>query len=537
MERRYLSLWFPFLATDSLLRRGLYSREDPLALTAEDHGRSVVTASNQSARQEGITPGMTLAMARAICSNLNHQEDAPEETARLLEKTADWCDRFTPLVGLDGGDGLMLDVSGCAHLHGGEESFLAHVQDSLKGQGFEVRAAIAETPSAAAALARYGRGNPIVPSGKVRESLSDLPVAALGQTADVTESLLTVGLDRLARLYEIPRASLASRYGMDPALKLDRMLGYLPDPISPRPHKSPYQVRLAFPDPVGHAEDIRQAVLDLLEEICTRLEADRRGARQFCLRILKTGNQEQRILVGTMAPSCHAGHLMRLFEEKLAHVEPGFGIDCFLLSASRTDPLQAVQSPISHFSGTRRAASKDKSNPSNRDEAGILELADRLRNRLGPKSVYHLSTRDSHLPDRAQILKPGYGAVARQLKVAELPEDGWPGTAPRPIRLLCPPVSVQLLSLADPDQTGSPSVSCEGLEQGITAFRWLGETRRIRRYNGPERISPDWWQARPDWYGLRDYYRVEDDRGRRYWLYREQVKKGECRWFLHGIFQ
>jgi len=526
MEKRYLSIWLPFLATDRLHRRGEVSRDLPLVLTREDHGRSVVTAVNPRAMAQGLTLEMTLAMAKAICADLIHLEDEPAQAARLLEKLADWCDRFTPLVALNGkGDSLILDVSGCCHLYGGERAFIDHAADSLKGQGFIARMALASTPGAARAFARHGRDRMIVAAPDTRKELSGLPVAALGEGASVVESLTTVGLETLGHLYAIPRAALANRYGMGPARSLDRMLGDLPDPISPRPHKNPYRARLAFPDPIGQAEDIQQAVLDLMEEVCQRLEDDRRGARQFHLRILKTDNTEQRIAVGTGAPSHHAPHLMRLFAEKLTGVEPGFGIDCFLLSASVTEPVRDIQSRIGRALETQ---DEEKDAPAVRD-MGLIELADRLRNRLGPKSVFSLAARASHLPDRAQIHE--ISGAGHQLAVEPLPAGGWPQTAQRPIRIFSPPHAVQLLALA------SGKVESM-LVAGQSAFRWRGTSHHIRHVKGPERIAPDWWMPRPGWQGARDYYRVEDETGGRYWLYRERDKaSGETRWFLHGVFR
>ncbi|RED50774.1 DNA polymerase Y family protein [Aestuariispira insulae] len=520
MEKRYLSLWFPYLATDHVHRRGLVDRDQPFVLTREDHGRSIIVAANPKARREGMAVEMPLAMARAICGDLVHGEEDVAETARLLEKMADWCDRFSPLVALDAPDGLMLDVSGCAHLYGGKEAFMETVRLSLKGQGFLVCAAMAPTPGAARAIARYGRNGMILGREGMKAALAALPVTALNQDRTATESLMTVGLVTLGHLYEIPRAALANRYGMGPALALDKMLGDLPDPISPRPHKSPYAARLAFPDPVGRAEDIHQAVLDLLSEVCQRLEDDRLGARQFCLRILKTDNGEQHFLVGTGAPARDPRHIMRLFEEKLTLVEPGFGIDCFLLSVSRMEPMAASQAPM----GSALTAPGEKGKT--RAGAELIELADRLRNRLGAGAVYGLEPRNSHLPDRAQALGVGIGArLAREA----LPKGGWPQQTARPVRLISPAEPVVLLSLAGEDQAM--------IRPGETAFRWRGRIRRVMKLAGPERIAPDWWQDRAGWRGARDYYRVEDDTGARYWLYREGGRAGQTRWFLQGLFR
>lgn len=518
-ERRFLCLWLPRLATDRLQVEGRLDA-GPAATVQTVGNATYLAALNGAGQGQGLRPGMTLASARAICPALQTLPAEPEWDRAFLEDLALWCDRFTPLVALDGSDGIMLDIAGCAHLFdgagmNGESAMMREAREGLAMRGVSAAAAVAATSGAAAALARYG-GRPafrLGPDKKLSDALSPLPVAALcavdpGIGGDVLEGLARVGLRCIGDLIGLPRASLASRFGLALAGALDKALGTAPRPIDPRPLMLPYRVRMRFPDPIGTPEDIAAALERLLARLCHRLMSENRGCRRLEWTLYRADGSDQRLSIGTARPARDADRLARLFEEKLKTVEPGYGIDSMLLAAPVVEDFESAQDGLSL---DRTAEAQDR-----RAVTGIL---DRLSNRLGSDNVFRLAPIDSHLPDRAQ--EPA------------APEGGplpWPETPARPLKLLNAPYPIDPL-------TGS-----EG-GRAPTAFRIFGRRTPLRILRGPERITPEWWRQDARWAGgARDYFDVEDETGRRYWIYRDHATDPPTaahprqRWYLQGLF-
>lgn len=434
-------------------------------------------------------------------------EDAAADAA-LLEAITESCRRWTPLIACDAPDGVFLDITGCAHLFGGEAGLAADLRERLTRRGFHVRVAIASTPGAAAALARHG-AEKILPPGEERKTLAKLPLAALRLDFEIVAALARVGLKQIGDIYELPRAPLAARFGKHLLDQLDRALGLLEEPVSPRIAVAPYMAERPFAEPIGREEDILRAVACLARQLSLMLARRGEGARRLELTLFRADGAVFTVEAGTSHPSRAAEALAALFAERLDvlrdELDPGFGYDLVRLSvlaADRADPAQA-----------------DLAGPDNAEE--LARVLDRLGARLGLASIVRLRSFESHLPERASLAVPVYreGPATAPWETAE------PGAPPaRPLRLLSRPEEIVAIA-AVPD--GPP-----------VRFRWRRALHEVMRAEGPERIAAEWWRQageRP----TRDYYRVEDKEGRRFWLFREGLFERETtrpRWFLHGTF-
>ncbi|WP_448189414.1 Y-family DNA polymerase [Azospirillum sp. sgz301742] len=500
MARRILSLWLPRLSTDAWTRRRPEMAAQPLAAVAAERGRSMVVAVNHAAERAGVHRGVTLADARAVEPGLVAFDADPAGDARLLDALADWALRWTPWTATDG-DGLVLDVTGCAHLFGGESGLLADVVERLKRAGFEAHAALADTPAAAWAVARYADSPLIIAPALQRQALDPLPMAALRLPPETVTALAAVGLRRVGDLHGVPRATLTARFGPQPARRLDQALGRLDEPVSPHRPVAPHTARLAFAEPIATPDDLARATRALLDALCEGLEHRQEGARRLELTAHRIDRRledaPQSLVVGTGRPVRDPAALMRLFAEKLERLAPGPGIEVMVLSAPVAGPLGAVQTGLDGGG----------------DDSDLGDLVDRLSNRLGPQSVLRLVPRASWLPERAVA---GCSPLARPAN-----QPLWPADRPRPVRLLAPP---ELIEAIAPVPDDPPRM-----------FRWRGIAHRVRRADGPERIEAEWWRRDG---APRDYYRVEDSDGRRFWLFRQGLYQPETapRWFLHGFF-
>jgi len=454
---------------------------------------------------------MALADARAIVPALATLPADPAADAALLARLAAWCGRYTPWTAPEGGDGVWLDVTGCAHLFGGELDMTQDLLSRLAGFGMTARAALADTPGAAWALSHYAPGSRVVPPGGTEKALADLPVAALRIGPAAVAGLSRVGLKCIGDLYDMPRAPVTFRFGDEVMLRLGQALGRIDEPVSPRRAPPRFRVRLAFAEPIGLADDIAAALRRLLHRLCEQLDRQQRGCRRLELTLYRVDGSVQSASVGTAAPAREAAHLARLFAERLGHLDPGFGVEAVTLAAPVTEPLAPAQAAAPGVQGGRK-------------DAALSPLLDRLGNRLGFDRLVTLQPFESHLPEGASRAVP-VSAQASQDRGQDQLQDWRPGM-PRPLRLLARP---ELLETVAP-------VSAE---QPPAAFLWRRVRHRLRAAEGPERISPEWWRPDPGWTGgARDYWRVEDADGRRFWLFREAQRRrdGAPRWFLHGLF-
>ena len=416
MKKRIVSIWFPRLATDRIQRRrGAEWAARPLAAVVEAGNRIMLAGVNRVAEQAGLAPGMTLADARAVAAHLATAPADARAQAALLARLARWCGRYTPIAAPGGVDGLFLDITGCAHLFGGEAEMLADMTGRLESFGFAVAAALADTPGAAWALARYGGSGAIAPSGGTARALERLPVGALRLDRETAASLAHLGLRRIGDLYGIPRGSLAARFGQGTVLLLDRALGHAEEAIgNPRPPVTP-RARIAFAEPIGTRSDIDAALGYLLEKLCGKLEGAGSGARRLELGFHRVDGMAQMLAIGTARPLRDAAALARLFRDRLDKVDPGFGIEAMILAAPAAEALSPAQ-----------AALDDR-----RDAAdGMATLVERLGNRFGFERVRRVASLDSHLPDRA------WRGLPADVEAAAGAGLCWPRTPPRPTRLL-----------------------------------------------------------------------------------------------------
>ena len=556
---RVVSLWLPNFSIDRLNRRracapppeaGSATEEAaPQVTVLKEQGALRIAAANPAAQAAGIATGLTLADARALVPAVQVDTADAAADAWALSALADWCGRYTPWTAPDGecadiggGGGVWLDISGCAHLFDGEAGLLEDLISRVGALGFMACAAIADTPGAAWAMARFGlaagAASAIVPPGGARPALAGLPVAALRLAPQTAAGLSRLGLRRAGDIYDLPRGPLVTRFGDSLIRRVDQALGRVAEPISPREGAPVHRVRLTFAEPIGRAEDIEAATARLLAPLCADLQRAGQGVRRIELACYRVDGVAARVMIGTSQPVRDADRLLRLLRDRILEIDPGFGIDVMAVHAVRTEPLAAVQLGLVR---RRRAGSLASLFPATDDGSdGAMDgLIDRLANRLGPAQVVRLSARESYVPERAVFAVPAL-KVGRRLAG---PRRVWdPGTAwfvnrARPISLFHPPQPVEVMAPVPDD----PPV----------LFRWRRIVHRVVSADGPERIAPEWWaevfadrhapvpSAVPDSAQTRDYYRLEDEDGGRYWLYRNGLYRpdqGTPRWYLHGIF-
>lgn len=493
----------------------------PVVVVGKEKGAFRLTCLDTRAEQLGLDPGMALADARARIPHLEVIEEDLAADAALLGAIADWCDRYTPLVALDRADGLLLDISGCAHLFGGEAELGRDCLTRLKRQGFTIRAAIAGTPGAARAVARHGRGGIVAPGGE-GEALLPLPTAALGIDGARQRGLARMGLIHIADIETRPRAPLAARFGSDLLDRLDMAFGRLPEAVSPRRLLPDCMAERRFAEPLAHEAGIRLALAGLEASLSEMLEARGEGAKLFEASFFRSDGAVRRLCIETGMALRDPKVIDRLFALKLDALadplDPGFGFDLIRLSAGATERLALDQAALATDNG-------DEMPDEVAAERTLAEVADALSARLGPGRVRRFLAQDTHDPVRAALAVPAlhYNEMVRAGTAPAWPE---PGTVPeRPLRLLARPEPIEVLAEI-PD--GPP-----------TRFRWRRAVHDVAKAEGPERISAEWWLATGSHAPTRDYYRVEQPDGRRFWLYRDGLYGPGVMhppWFMHGLF-
>jgi protein ImuB len=503
--RRVVSLWLPTWPTDRLRRGGGGpSPDDPLVLVGREGGRRIVTAADAAAQRLGLRPGMAAAQAHALVPGLHALDAAPGEDAAALDRLALWAlRRYAPVVAADPPDGLMIDATGAAHLHGGEAAMLADMVDRLKASGIFARAAAAPTYGAAHALARC-RARPTISVGEdeTEAALEKLPVAALRLPAETVTELARLGFDRIGELEAAARAPLALRFGSEPGRRLDQAFGRAAEAIPPIRSPELMTAERAFAEPISAPETLARHIEKLAAELGRMLEARSKGARRLDLLFHRVDGHIEAIRAGTARPVRDPARLARLLCEKLETVDPGFGVERMTLSAPVPEPLLY-----------RPAASSLGAAP----EPDVSGLIDTLANRVGHDRLYRMQAVESDVPERS---------VRRVAPLAAASRRGWPAGWPRPARLLAPPEPIETMALL-PDH---PPVW----------FSWRGVRRRVSRADGPERVYGEWARDDAELSAVRDYFQVEDERGERWWVFRAgdgvDPATGPQSWFLHGVF-
>jgi protein ImuB len=503
--------------TDRARRAHQVDPRAPLAVVATVKSARRLAGVDAEAAQLGLSVGLTLADAEARQPALVVCDAEPEAEARLLERVADACARFTPLTALDGRDGLMLDVSGVAHLFGGEGGLVAEVEARLSRQGLTVALGLADSPRAAWALARFSSRR-IAPAGLAGKDFArlyhDMPAAALGLDAETCADMARAGLRRIGDLALRPRAPIAARFGADVIARLAALAGDERGAISPRFPAPELSVERRFMSPIATSEAAFAALAKLADDLAALIERQGKGARRLELTLFRVDGGARRIAVGAGRPQVEGKAMARLFAERLAggaeeEIDAGFGIDLMRLSCLAAERVAATQGEwerLEESAGVR----------------ALADLVDRLSARLGTQRVTRLELVAAHLPEQAVAAAPAASAEARA--AGRGGETVPPAEVPaRPLRLFERPEPIETLAEV-PD--GPP-----------LRFRWRRVLHEVAAIEGPERIAAPWWR-RPG-APTRDYFRAEDALGRRFWLYREGLygrETTQAKWFVHGVF-
>ncbi|QWG11727.1 DNA polymerase Y family protein [Bradyrhizobium sediminis] len=542
-RRRILSLWLPRLPIDRIKRQlarvgdllvstkafssevGAGSREEnastqngPSIVVARQNNALHIFALDDAAARLGLSIGLPLANARAICPQITVFDADEAADARALDDIACWCDRFTPLVALDPPHGLFLDITGCAHLFGGEAALMDIVCGALTRHGFAVSAGIASTSICARTMTRHVSGK-IIAEGEEAAAVGPLPVSALGAADAITRGLRRAGLKTIGDVAARARHEITARFGADFTTLLEGALGQGDAPISPRKPLPDYIVEKRFSEPVATEAVISATLSRLAGMLVAAMDRQGKGARQLQAHFFRTDGIVRAIAVDTGQPVTKAEVIDRLFRERLDALndplDPGFGFDLIRLSASRVEIVVQQQRDL---------------DAKVHDNDELAALIDRIAARIGGRRVVVYLPQDTHIPERAVL------AAQAQHHLAAAQQADWPVRAEsepplRPLRLFARPEAIKVIAEV-PD--GPPAW-----------FQWRRATHTVMRVEGPERVAMEWWRS-PAEMLTRDYFRVEDEAGLRFWLYRDGLynreiaqREGEIaqpNWFVHGLF-
>ncbi|MFP7672048.1 DUF6504 family protein [Marivita sp. S0852] len=551
-NRRILSIWFPRLAAERHMRRDPNLAEVPFAVV-KDVGQAQVLASLSGlAQAAGLYEGQPLRDAHAMCADLLTRLSNPHAEAAFLGGLHRWAGKFSPWVAREGTDALVLDLTGCSHLFGGEASLAQLIEDECAQLGVSVQLGIADTLGGAWALARFGgqqgaddhnrtgdaidqearatrsragkrrhweRGGAapavflpaaqgrlrIAAPGQTYDALAPLPIAALRLEAHTSAELSRLGLRRVQDVMRQPRAGLVRRFGRGLVARLDQAIGALPEPVSPAVPPGRFATRLSLPDPIGLEDDVMAALDRMLPRLCASLRTKGRGARTLRLEAYRSDSTMQWMNVTLAKPSDEVDRIRPLLRMKVEDLDAGFGIDMLRLEAVVHEPLH-LRTKAGHLEAAAAVRA--------RLEAGnaLEDLVGRLGARLGMEAITRVHPADSHIPEKTFVT-----LAAAWSK----PGDDWPDRGRRRPVLIWRPEPVTA-----PDAPRLPD-----------RFRWRGRIHEIAGLSGPERIAPEWWLDDPNWRsGQRDYWQVITKTGQRLWLFYAHGAAMSSGWFCQGEF-
>ncbi|KGE12268.1 Y-family DNA polymerase [Sphingobacterium deserti] len=499
MHKRYAAIWLPYLLADWYIRKNKNVANQPIAFVLPEKGRMVITAVNSIAEKMGIAPPMVLADAKAALPELHVVNDKVLRSYKLLKAIGIWCLKFTPTVAMDARGGLLLDMSGCSHLWGGEINYIETISVQLHQKGYQTRLSCADTIGAAWAASRYGPDKIIVPDQNQLAMLASLPVEALRLDEDDILRLYKLGFRTVGSVATVSSALLKRRFSAGLLHRLEQFLGKREEHIEPLEGIAPYAERLPCLEPIRTDKGIEVAILKLLEMLCKRLTNEGKGLRKARLSCYRVDGKKVFVEIGTNRASAHVPHLSGLFSQKIAQIEPALGIELFLLEALVVDEAASSQETLWREGlGVSNTA--------------IIELLDRIKGRDRSCLINRYVPDQHHWPERS---------IKSATSFAEKPSMEWPLDRPRPTRLLHPP---QRIEVTAPIPDYPPML-----------FRYANEVHHIKKADGPERIEREWWLENGE---HRDYYYVEDESGNRYWLFRLGHYRGDrtSEWYLHGFF-
>ena len=449
------------------------------------------------AQEKGVYTEMVLADCKAFVPELQAYDYDPEQQRKIISAIAEWCIRYTPFVSIDSGDGLILDVSGCAHLFGGEENYLTTIIQRMKTFGYDVRSAMADTIGTALAVCRFGKSGSIILSGEEEKALSLLPPAALRLENAISERLDKFGLKTIGSFISMPSSALKRRFGPTLLTRLAQALGKELEFTNPVKAIVPYQERLQSMEPICTAVGISIAIKTLLHEMCLRLNRESKGLRKCELQCYRVDGNIQRIGIGTNSPSRNEEHLFKLFENNISKIRPNLGIELFVLEAPVVEDLLNTQDALWTISKGNFSV--------------IAELLDKFSGKIGTEHIYRYLPDEHYWPERS---------IKKTSSLTEKPTTNWREDLPRPLHLLSQPEPIEV-SVPIPDY---PPL----------LFKHKGILHTVKKADGPERIEEEWWIGSNLY---RDYYCIEDEQGARYWLFRSgDYNTGNAKWYLHGFF-
>ena len=548
-NRRILSLWFPRLGAERMLRHERRREVFPFAVSEDLGQMQVLSSLSAQASAAGLYQGQPIRDAQAMCPNLVTRLRNKQAEILFLRSLARWAGKFTPWVTPEGTDGLFLDTTGCSHLFGGERSLVQHIESDAYDLGLSVQSGLADTAGAAWALSHYAAqpvqslhtgdvidqearatrarsakrrhwdrggtlvptpikrksGDTIAPPGKTHSAIQDLPVVSLRLPRDVIDNLSRLGLRHVGDLTGQPRAALARRFGKSLVEQLDKALGSQPEPISPLKHMPHFGVRLSFPDPIGLKEDLIVALERLVPRLCEHLRGQSQGARRVMMQCFHTDNTITSTEAGLAKPSDDPERLMPVLFMTLEDVQAGFGIDMMRLEAIETEPLHKHK-PKGQMALTQEFAQTPSA------KVDFDDLIGRIGVRVGLEQITRYHPADSHIPEKGfKILAAAWSE----------PASNWPIIEQQRPTLLWHPEPVQ---------------ASQG-RRLPRRFRWRGRTLNTRHAKGPERIAPEWWLDDPNWRsGVRDYWQVTCHEGDLLWLFYAHGGAVSSGWYCQGRF-
>ena len=500
MEKKFLAIWFPWLLTDRVCKKYPALRGKPFVFTAPVNGRPVVTHFNDQALECGIQKGMALADARAICHTLQVINENEAAATKLLTAMAEWCIRFSPVTSFYLPDILVIDATGCTHLWKGDQHYANNIASRFREMGYRVKWAMAPTPSAAIAIARFHPRAELVDASGLLNALLPLPPECLNLDDNEAVSMLyRLGMRSLRNFIHLPASVLRNRFGKQLPLRIAQMTGRREEFVKPVRPAEAFSWRLPSPEPITHRKGIEIGLDECLSGLLNMLTEKGLGIRKAVFKIYTIDGREQEVCISTFRPSSNKEHLSRLFSNHIEKLLPGEGIELFILDACLTEKNPAFQEKLWETT----------EGPQGRE---ISELLDRIAGRLSPASIRRYVPAQHHWPEWSFTLAG---------EPADETGNAWPENLSRPVEWLPSPEPIEV---AAPIPDYPPML-----------FRYRKKLHRVKKAEGPERIEREWWVEAGR---LRDYYIVEDEEGGRYWLFRsghyEENEKPQ--WFLCGYF-
>ncbi|WP_231424229.1 DNA polymerase Y family protein [Pedobacter sp. Leaf250] len=501
MQKRFISIWFQHLLADWQLIRRPELAEIPFVYATPSHGQILITAANRLAISFGIEIGMRAADAKAICPGLEVLDDKPGRPKNLLKGLGEWCVRYSPTVSIDefGLDGLLLDVSGCAHLWGGEREYLKEIVRRFKSKGYNVRLAIADTPGAAWAVSRFGKVTPLIPSGEHVDALLSLSPEALRLEETVLAKLRKLGFYQIKSFIGMPRSVLRRRFGENFLLRLAQAIGTETEVLVPLKIPVVFSERLACLEPIKTKTGIEIAIQKMLENLCKRMQLEGMGLRTGILTGHRIDGKTIQVSIGTSSASHSITHLFKLFQLKIDQIRPTLGIELFVLDAPNVEDVRIPQGEM----WCPRPGLNDNT---------VIRFLDRVAGKVGAQAIHRFIPASRYWPECS---------LEKTASLTEKASAPWRTDKPRPTELLKFPAPIEVMALI-PDHPPK-------------FFIYKGVRHLVSKADGPERIEREWWLDHGE---HRDYYQVEDEDGSRYWLFRSGHYGGEQRhkWFMHGFF-